>query len=54
MFTCPRGSLEIIEGIFSLGVIRSLINPLQAFGDLLAIFPAADVQGMEHKVHDAG
>ena len=42
------------RGLFGLTVIRSLINPLQAFGDLLAIFPAAEVQGMAHKVHDAG
>ena len=35
-------------------IIRGLINPLQIFGDVFAILPSADVQGMAHQMHDSG
>jgi len=54
MFTCPRGGLEVIQRFGGFLIVNGLIYPLQAFGDLLAIFPAAEVQGMANQMHDTG
>ena len=34
--------------------IHGRVDPLQALGHLLAVFPSAEVQGMAHQMHDAG
>ncbi len=51
VFLAPFG-LEFRQGLLGLDVIYGLINSLEILGDVFAILPSAEVQGMAHQMHD--